>query len=101
VARHGLHGLQVYRPIDLSGGVGAGARRGMLMGVSPAGGVARRGDAQADGCGGRVARGGGVRARYAAVCSRLADEVAAVSGNLERLSLEYRARCGARAPCRT
>jgi V/A-type H+-transporting ATPase subunit D len=88
VARHGLHGLQVYPPTDLAGAA-VTIRARSLMGVrlqeaSLDSGAAQTADAvnaspEAEEC----------RRAYAALLA-LCAEVAAVTGNLERLSLEYR-----------
>ena len=88
VARHGLEGLQVYPPADL-GQARVTTRTRALMGVrlqeaalepgavSPADAVNRSPEAEA------------CRRAFAAVLAA-ATTLAATSGNLERLSLEYR-----------
>jgi V/A-type H+-transporting ATPase subunit D len=88
VARHGLHGLQVYPPIDLSG-ASVPVRARSLMGVRLQEASLDAGDAQADAAVDASPEAEACRRAYAAVLA-LAVEVAAVTGNLERLSLEYR-----------
>jgi len=88
VLRHGLEGLQVYPPADLT--LAAVRRRARsLMGV-------RLQEAELDGTPGpapaaveRSPEGEACRRAYAAVVAA-AVPLAASSGNLERLSLEYR-----------
>ena len=89
VARHGLHGLQVYPAADSPARSSRASARS-LMGV-------RLQDAALDGDAPRRA---GRRRRFAGSrglpprvrrrCSAAAAPLAAVTGNLERLSLEYR-----------
>ena len=88
VARHGLQGLQIYTPTDL-GAAAVQCRRRSLMGVSlqdatldaiaaPAADAVHR-SPEAEAC----------RSAFAALLAEAAGS-AAVAGNLERLSIEYR-----------
>jgi len=88
VARHGLHGLQVYPATDLSR-ASVPARVRSLMGVRLQEASLDAGDAHAEAAVHASPEAEACRRAYAAVLA-LAAEVAAVSGNLERLSLEYR-----------
>jgi V/A-type H+-transporting ATPase subunit D len=88
VLRHGLEGLQVYLPADLAS-ASVRRRARSLMGV-------RLQEAELDGTPGaapmaveRSPEGEACRRAYAAVVAA-AVPLAASSGNLERLSLEYR-----------
>jgi V/A-type H+-transporting ATPase subunit D len=88
VARHGLRGVQIYPPVDLGGAsVRIGARS--LMGVRLQDASLEVGDAKADDAVDASPEAEACRRAYAALLAHVA-EVAAVSGNLERLSLEYR-----------
>jgi V/A-type H+-transporting ATPase subunit D len=88
VARHGLHGLQVYPPTDL---VGASVRviARSLMGVRLQDASLDAGDAGSDDAVNRSPEAEACRRAYAALLTTAAG-AAAVTGNLERLSLEYR-----------
>jgi V/A-type H+-transporting ATPase subunit D len=88
VTRHGLHGLQVHPPSDLGGAQLRIAARS-LMGVRLQQAQWLAGDAPTAES---VQPSPEARACHAAFAALLAWEVelAAVSGNLERLSLEYR-----------
>lgn len=88
VARHGLHGLQIYPPTDLSRAA-LTVRARSLMGVRLQQATLDARDAQADDAVDRSPEAEACRRAYAAVLAVCA-EVAAVRGNLERLSLEYR-----------
>ena len=88
VARHGLHGLQVYPPADLSG-ASVRVRARSLMGVRLQDASLDARDAQADDAVNASPEAEACRRAYAAVLA-LAAEVAAITGNLQRLSLEYR-----------
>jgi V/A-type H+-transporting ATPase subunit D len=88
VARHGLHGLQVYPPADLSG-ASVPVRARSLMGVRLQEASLDARDAQADDAVNASPEAEACRGVYAAVLA-LAAEAAAITGNLERLSLEYR-----------
>jgi V/A-type H+-transporting ATPase subunit D len=88
VARHGLHGLQVYPPTDLAA---ASVRviAHSLMGVRLQDASLDAGDAGSDDAVNRSPEAEACRRAYAALLTTAA-EAAAVTGNLERLSLEYR-----------
>jgi V/A-type H+-transporting ATPase subunit D len=88
VARHGLHGLQVYPATDLSR-ASVPIRARSLMGVRLQEAALDGGDAQAEDAVNRSPEAEACRLAYAAVLAAAA-EAAAVTGNLERLSLEYR-----------
>jgi len=88
VARHGLHGLQIYPPTDLAR-ASVPLRVRSLMGVRLQEASLDPGDAPADDAVDASPEAEACRRTYAAVLA-LATEVAAVTGNLERLSLEYR-----------
>jgi V/A-type H+-transporting ATPase subunit D len=88
VARHGLHGLEIYPPTDLSAAT-VRMRARSLMGVRLQGASLESGDAHADDVVGASPEAEACRRAYAAVLAHAA-EIAAVTANLERLSLEYR-----------
>jgi len=88
VTRHGLHGLQIYPPADLSP-ARVLAKGRSLMGVRLQEAALESGDAPADSAVERSPEAEACRRAFAAVLAAAAS-VAAVSGNLERLSLEYR-----------
>jgi V/A-type H+-transporting ATPase subunit D len=88
VARHGLHGLQVYPPTDLAR-ASVPVRGRSLMGVRLQEASLDTGDAEAGDAVNRSPEAEACRRAYAAVLAS-ATQVAAVTGNLERLSLEYR-----------
>ena len=88
VLRHGLQGLQIYPATDLS--CAQLVRRGRsLMGVRLQDAALERGDAAHEETVERSPEAEACRRAFAAVLDAAAA-VAAVSGNLERLSLEYR-----------
>jgi V/A-type H+/Na+-transporting ATPase subunit D len=88
VARHGLQGLQAYPPTDLAAAQTRIAARS-LMGVRLQQTEWLPGDARAAESVQPSPEAKACRQAFAAVLARAA-ELAAVSGNLERLSLEYR-----------
>jgi V/A-type H+-transporting ATPase subunit D len=88
VARHGLHGLQVYPPTDL-GAASVPVRARALMGVRLQEASLDAGEAPAADAVDRSPEAEACRRAYAALLAAAA-ELAAVTGNLERLSLEYR-----------
>jgi V/A-type H+/Na+-transporting ATPase subunit D len=88
VTRHGLHGLQIYPPADLSP-ARVLAQSHSLMGVRLQEATLESGDAPADRAVDRSPEAEACRRAFAAVLGAAAP-IAAVSGNLERLSLEYR-----------
>lgn len=88
VMRHGLHGLQIYPPADLSPArIQVEGRT--LMGVRLQDAALDSGDAPAAATVDRSSEAEACRRAFAAVLAAAAP-IAAVSGNLERLSLEYR-----------
>lgn len=88
VLRHGLQGLQIYPATDLSG-AGLATRGRSLMGVRLQDAALDRGAAAHDQAVDRSPEAEACRRAFAAVLDAAAA-VAAVSGNLERLSSEYR-----------
>jgi V/A-type H+-transporting ATPase subunit D len=88
VTRHGLQGLLIYPPADLSPARVRVESRS-LMGVRLQQAVLERGDAAAASAVNRSPEAEACRRAFAAVLEAAAA-IAAVSGNLERLSLEYR-----------
>jgi len=88
VARHGLQGLQVYPPADLAA---AQLRTDAhaLMGVRLQDAELHMGEAPAEEAVNRSPEAEACRRAFAAVLAAAAT-LAALSGNLERLSLEYR-----------
>jgi len=88
VLRHGLQGLQIYPATDLSGAQLV-TRERWLMGVRLQDAVLERGEATHEEAIDRSPEAEACRRAFAAVLDAAAG-VAAVSGNLERLSLEYR-----------
>ena len=88
VARHGLEGLQVYPPIDL-GEARVATRTRALMGVRLQEAELETSAAPAPEAVNRSPEAEACRRAYAAVLAA-ATTLAALSGNLERLSLEYR-----------
>ncbi|WP_298828265.1 V-type ATP synthase subunit D [uncultured Piscinibacter sp.] len=88
VLRHGLQGLQIYPATDLSGARLA-TRSRSLMGVRLQDAVLERVAAAHDEAVDRSPEAEACRRAFAAVLDAAAA-VAAVSGNLERLSSEYR-----------
>ena len=88
VMRHGLQGLQIYPPIDLSPARVRSAGRS-LMGVRLQEATFESGHVQAATAVDRSPEAEACRRAFAAVLAAAAP-IAAVSGNLERLSLEYR-----------
>ena len=87
VLRHGLEGLQVYPPADLSRR--CASTRTLADGRAPAGGGARAARRAGAAAVDRSPEGEACRRAFAAVLAA-AVPLAASSGNLERLSLEYR-----------
>jgi V/A-type H+-transporting ATPase subunit D len=87
-ARHGLQGLQVYPPADLSDAK-LRVRAHSLMGVRLQEAGLEAGAASAAEAVNRSPEAEACRRAFAAVLAATAD-VAALSGNLERLSFEYR-----------
>lgn len=88
VLRHGLQGLQIYPATDLSGARLA-TRGRSLMGVRLQDATLERGAAAHEEAVDRSPEAEACRRAFAAVLDAAAA-VAAVSGNLERLSFEYR-----------
>jgi V/A-type H+/Na+-transporting ATPase subunit D len=88
VMRHGLQGLQIYPPADLSPARVRTEGRS-LMGVRLQEATLESGDVQAADAVDRSPEAEACRRAFAAVLAAAAP-IAAVSGNLERLSLEYR-----------
>jgi V/A-type H+-transporting ATPase subunit D len=88
VARHGLRGLQVYPPADL-GAAQVRTRMHALMGVRLQEAEFDAGAATAEEAVNRSPEAEACRRAFAAVLAAAAT-IAAVSGNLERLSFEYR-----------
>ncbi len=88
VARHGLQGLQVYPPSDLARAQLL-IRPRALMGVLLQEAAFEAGPAPAAQAVNRSPEGESCRHAFAAVIAAAAS-LAAVSGNLERLSFEYR-----------
>jgi V/A-type H+-transporting ATPase subunit D len=88
VVRHGLQGLQLYPPIDLSAAA-VRTRGRSLMGVRLQDATLDTGAALAEDSVNRSPEAEACRRAFAAVLAA-ATTIAAVSGNLERLSLEYR-----------
>ncbi len=88
IARHGLQGLQVYPPADLAAAQ-LHTHAHALMGVRLQEAEFETGAAQADEAVNRSPEAEACRRAFAAVLAAAAT-IAAVSGNLERLSLEYR-----------
>jgi V/A-type H+-transporting ATPase subunit D len=88
VARHGLQGLQVYPPTDLAL-ARVGIRAHALMGVRLQDAALETGPAQAAQAVNRSPEAEACRRAFAAVLAAGAT-LAALSGNLERLSFEYR-----------
>ena len=88
VARHGLEGLQVYSPTDLAAAA-IRMRARSLMGVRLQEAELETHAASAAAAVNRSPEAEACRAAFAAVLDAAAV-LAAVSGNLERLSLEYR-----------
>jgi V/A-type H+-transporting ATPase subunit D len=88
VVRHGLQGLQIYPPTDL-GAARVPVRSRSLMGVRLQEATFDAGTTAAESAVNRSPEAEACRRAFAAVLAA-ATTVAAVSGNLERLSLEYR-----------
>lgn len=88
VVRHGLQGLQLYPPIDLAT-ASVRTRGRSLMGVRLQNAALDSGAALAEDTVNRSPEAEACRRAFAAVLAA-ATTIAAVSGNLERLSLEYR-----------
>lgn len=88
VMRHGLQGLQIYPPAD-PGAAQLQVRKSTLMGVRLQQATFDAGAAGADEAVNRSPEAQACRNAFAAVLAAAAP-LAAVSGNLERLSLEYR-----------
>jgi len=88
VVRHGLQGLQIYPPSDLAT-ASLQIRGRSLMGVRLQNAALDTGAAQAEIAVNRSPEAEACRRAFAAVLAA-ATTIAAVSGNLERLSLEYR-----------
>ena len=88
VARHGLQGLQIYPPADLAQAQ-VHSRVHVLMGVRLQQAELAAGAAPASQAVNRSPEAEACRRAFAAVLAAAAT-IAALSGNLERLSLEYR-----------
>ena len=88
VARHGLQGLQIYPPADLSPARVQVESRS-LMGVRLQAAALERGDSPAASAVEHSPEAAACIRAFAAVLAAAAA-IAALSGNLERLSLEYR-----------
>jgi V/A-type H+-transporting ATPase subunit D len=88
VARHGLQGLQIYPPADLTQAQLV-THAHALMGVRLQEAELEPGAASAEEAVNRSPEAQACRRAFAAVLAAAAP-IAAVSGNLERLSLEYR-----------
>jgi V/A-type H+/Na+-transporting ATPase subunit D len=88
VARHGLQGLQVYPPADLAAAQ-LRSHAHALMGVRLQEAELAMGEAPTEEAVNRSPEAEACRRAFAAVLAAAAT-LAAVSGNLERLSLEYR-----------